>query len=79
MNKEKQNVRVTIESAENGVVVNVCYGMGDHEDKRFIYPDIKKAASELPGLFSVAESEAPEETEESMEDMKKKINKGKEY
>lgn len=78
--KDKQNVTFRIENAENGVVCTVCYGYdSSHEDKRYIYPDIEKLAKELPGLFSVAEVEAPEETEESLENMKKSINKGKEY
>jgi len=32
----------------------------------------------LPALFSVAEAEAPEEDEKSLEKMKKKINKKEE-
>lgn len=77
MNKSKQDVTVTIKSAENGVVLTCCYGEGEgHEDKQYIYKDIKKAARELPGIFSVAEAESPEETEENMDKMKSKLNKG---
>ena len=70
MDKSKQDTKVTICEAENGIVVTVCYGMGEeHQDKQYIYKDIKKAARELPGIFTVAESESPEETEESVEKM----------
>lgn len=80
MNKINQNTRVTVTVAENGVVCQVCYGFdGEHEDKQYIYDNIKEAAKELPALFSVGEAEAPEEDEKSMEEMKSKINKGKEY
>ena len=75
MDKDKQNTRVTIEEAENGIVCEVCYGEGEeHQDKKYIYPDIKKAAKELPGIFSVAQAESPDENEESMGKMKNKLN-----
>lgn len=75
MDSPKQNLKVTIENAENGVCCTVCYGMNDdHEDKKYVYKDIKKAAKALPGIFSVGEKEAPEETEETMEAKKNKIN-----
>lgn len=76
--KSKQDVTVTITTAENGIVCTVCYGEGmNHEDKQYIYPNIKKAAKNLPAIFSVAEAESPAETEENMEKKKESINKGK--
>lgn len=74
MQKDNQDVKVTITRAENGIVCTVCYGDGEgHEDKQYIYPDIKKASKSLPAIFSVGEASAPKETEESMEKMKDKI------
>lgn len=77
MNKDKQDVKVTIEDAEGGIVV--CVYHGEKEDKKVVYKNIKKAAKAIPAIFSVGEAEAPEETEESLEKMKKSINKGKDY
>lgn len=75
--KEKQNVRVTIEEAENGVTCTVCYGIdGDYEDKKYIYKDIKEVVKALPAIFSVGEAEAPQENESSMEKMKDKLSEG---
>lgn len=76
MNKEKQDVTITIESAENGIVVKCCYGDGmEHEDINYVYKTINEVAKALPGIFSVAEAEAPMEDEKSMEKMKNSLKK----
>lgn len=77
MDKSKQHTRLTIETAENGIVCTVCYGSGDHEDKQYVYKNIDQVAKALTGIFSVAEAEAPTETHESLEAMK--ANLPKEY
>lgn len=76
MQKDKQSIKVTIEEAENGIVCTVCHGGDmDHEDKKYIYPTIQKAAKSLPAIFSVGEAEAPAEDEKSLEKMKSKLPK----
>jgi len=75
--KMKQDVKLTIEEAENGIVVTCCYGDVPHEDKKYIYKTIDAAAKDIPSIFSVGEADAPDETEESMEKMKAKINSEK--
>ena len=78
--KSKKKVRATIERAENGFTVECFYENDDNKDgpfgetKRFIFDTIEEVSKALPGLFSVAEAESPDEDEESLEKRKKKIN-----
>jgi hypothetical protein len=70
-------MRITIEEAENGIVVSRCYGEDmAHEDDKYVYKTIDQAAKALPGIFSVSEAEAPEEDEKSLKKLKSKLPKG---
>ncbi len=69
----KQNVKVTIEDAEGGIVV--CVYHGEKEDKKVVYKNIKKAAKAIPAIFSVGEAEAPEIKEKDLEKEKAKLPK----
>lgn len=66
----KNQTRVTIEGASNGIVVCVCQGhnIGEDmgEDKKYVYKTIDEAVKSIPALFSVAEAEKKPDNEKDV-------------
>lgn len=70
-------VRVTIEQADNGVIVKACPHNGDgpmveseqYKDKTYVFPSLAEALKEIPAIMSVeADAKKEEESNEKIED-----------
>lgn len=58
----KDNARVSIEMADNGVVVRyTCSHDGDYEEEMYVYKNLQEALKEIPSMFSVMEEKADDD------------------